>query len=416
MARYNRERDYYEAVCNLCATQCRSLLASRGLRALVTSRSKEPSSLEQKLRRKLPEGSSEDADSVYRRIVDMAGVRIAIYFPGNLTEVENLIRENFHVQERRQYPAESSQDKPFFGYAAVHYHVRLKRGNLGDPEGRYSDALVEIQIASVVMHAWAEVEHDLAYKPSTGELSIDEREILDQLNALAIASEAALKLLQQALERRVKSADMQFKNHYDMAAYLYDELKSRATPGAAEPRMGRVDVLFQFLRLATLDSPKHLGKLIDGLDDSPKANTIAQQIVDRILAGGEVESALALYKKARSVAEGRLPGRLFIVSPSESAPGSADFVLLWSEFERQLRGWAQRRGYDADSHRFRVRQALDEFTGGHEELARELECARRLRNEVVHGVEQPDAERLGRATPAVNEALRLLDQEKGEDC
>ena len=415
MSRYNRERDYYQAVCNLCAAQCRSLLASRGIRAMVTNRSKEPSSLEQKLRKRLSQASGKDPDTAYRDIVDLAGVRIAVYFPGNLAEVENLICESFDVEQRKQFPQESPIDRPPFGYSAVHYHVRLRHGSPGDSERRYSEALVEIQIASVLMHAWAEVEHDLAYKPSTGELSSDEREILNQLNALVIAGETALRHLQQALERRIKGAETQFRNHYDMSAYLYDELKRRRAPGAMEPRMGRVDVLFEFLRLSKLDSPRYLGEFVDGLDDDSGANTVAQQIVDHILRRGEVEGALDLYRQAQSAAESRLPSFVFSASRSELAADSVRFIPLWSTFERRLRDWAQGQGYDAEPARFRVRSALNRLAAGNEVLRRELEYALRIRNEVVHGVEQPDAAQLDRVVSAVDEALQLLDRCDSEE-
>ena len=53
------------------------------------------------------------------------------------------------------------------------------------------------------MHAWSEVEHDLAYKPFSGELSEDEHAILDEINGLVLAGEIALERLQKAVKRRV---------------------------------------------------------------------------------------------------------------------------------------------------------------------------------------------------------------------
>lgn len=51
--------------------------------------------------------------------------------------------------------------KIFSGYEAKHFIISIK-----DSSSRYiGDNFVEIQVASVLMHAWAEVEHDLIYKP-----------------------------------------------------------------------------------------------------------------------------------------------------------------------------------------------------------------------------------------------------------
>jgi ppGpp synthetase/RelA/SpoT-type nucleotidyltranferase len=71
---------------------------------------------------------------------------------------------------------------------------------LSDAQKRYAEARAEIQVASVLMHAWSEVNHDLAYKPLQGELSEDEYSILDELNGLVIAGEIALERLQRAGE------------------------------------------------------------------------------------------------------------------------------------------------------------------------------------------------------------------------
>jgi ppGpp synthetase/RelA/SpoT-type nucleotidyltranferase len=52
-----------------------------------------------------------------------------------------------------------------FGYLSVHYVVsfdknRLKKKAFAD----YKDIRFEIQIRSILQHAWAEIEHDLGYK------------------------------------------------------------------------------------------------------------------------------------------------------------------------------------------------------------------------------------------------------------
>ena len=65
-------------------------------------------------------------------------------------------------------------------------------------EKRYCRARIEIQVASVLMHAWSEVEHDLIYKPLQGTLSKEELAILDELNGLVLAGEIALERLQAA--------------------------------------------------------------------------------------------------------------------------------------------------------------------------------------------------------------------------
>jgi hypothetical protein len=91
------------------------------------------------------------------------------------------------------------------------------------------------------MHGWAEVEHDLIYKPFSGELSEDEHAILDEINGLVLAGEIALERLQQAVKRRVEQSGKRFNDQYELAAFLDSHLQSNQ-PNISI-RLGRVDLL-----------------------------------------------------------------------------------------------------------------------------------------------------------------------------
>ena len=76
----------------------------------------------------------------------------------------------------------------------------MRDASLTDAQKRYADARIEIQVASLLMHAWSEVEHDLVYKPLQGGLSTDEYAILDELNGLVERGEIALERLHVRLK------------------------------------------------------------------------------------------------------------------------------------------------------------------------------------------------------------------------
>ena len=192
-----------------------------------------------------------DLEEISADIVDLAGARVALYFPGERDQVDRLVRQLFPPWSRPRNSLRARKPtykKRFSGYWATHYRVQLKESSLGTAQQRYADARVEIQVASVLMHAWSEVEHDLVYKPFEGTLSDEEYAILDELNGLVIAGEIALERLQKAGEARVAASEREFVNHYDLASHLLSRTALIAHGPLADSALGRVDLLFELLK------------------------------------------------------------------------------------------------------------------------------------------------------------------------
>jgi putative GTP pyrophosphokinase len=97
-------------------------------------------------------------------ITDICGIRIITYYDEEVDDVARIIENEFEIDP------DNSVDKrkkapDTFGYLSSHYIVRLRPVRLQLPEyGRFSECQAEIQIRSIIQHAWAEIEHDLGYK------------------------------------------------------------------------------------------------------------------------------------------------------------------------------------------------------------------------------------------------------------
>ncbi|MBG0819593.1 TIGR04141 family sporadically distributed protein [Planomonospora sp. ID91781] len=128
----------------------------------VTSRIKSKSSVRQKLQR--PDKRRDLND-----LTDMFGVRIITYFPDEVDVVAKLIEREFAVDQENSVDKRSILDPDRFGYLSLHYVLQLKPERAALPENRsYKDIRFELQIRSILQHAWAEIEHDIGYKSSSG--------------------------------------------------------------------------------------------------------------------------------------------------------------------------------------------------------------------------------------------------------
>jgi ppGpp synthetase/RelA/SpoT-type nucleotidyltranferase len=388
VARYRREYDFYDQAARLVAQVLEVGIQAAGIRAIVTSRAKSVQRLEAKCRQRERSKGYQTVDDVSRDIVDLAGVRVALYFPGERSQLEKLIAESLIItEERKEFPARSTPvtyDKRFSGYWATHYRVRLRDAPLSDAHKRYADARVEVQVASVLMHAWAEVEHDLVYKPLDGTLSSDELAILDELNGLVMAGEIALERLQRAGESRVAAAERSFANQYDVASHVLSR-----TGTLRDSALGRMDLLFRFLQRLDLATPERLAPYLEALDADTERRPISEQVVDRLLA--EDEKRYQAYEEVRASDQLMPPlmstGR-YGVEPPPGHEAVGHFLAQWRALERHVRSRVAEEGstlvYAPTSRILSRLWWLDP------EVRADLERIRRLRNDLVHGLTTPD--------------------------
>lgn len=129
----------------------------------VSGRTKDEESLRKKLVR--PGGKYATLSDV----TDICGVRVITYFAEEVDKVAALIETEFDIDKRNSVDKRKALDPDQFGYLSVHYIARLKANRLGLGEyAAYKECVAEIQLRSILQHAWAEIEHDLGYKSEAG--------------------------------------------------------------------------------------------------------------------------------------------------------------------------------------------------------------------------------------------------------
>jgi ppGpp synthetase/RelA/SpoT-type nucleotidyltranferase len=333
-------------------------------------------------------------ENIYDDIVDLAGVRVALYFPGDRELVGNVIQREFDLlRPPKVFPEQDreARGKRFAGYVATHYHVQFQDAKLAATDKRYADARVEIQVASVLMHAWSEVEHDLVYKPLNGELSEDEYATLEELNGLVLTGEIALERLQRAGERRVTEQERKFANHYDLAAYLLIQPLAASDRQLKDSDLGRVDLLFSFLYQCSIDPPAALETYLEFLDADFEQRPVGDQIIDRVLA--EDPTRYEIYEGVRARAHEPVTIR-HIDSPYDQAVGR--FIRTWMTFETLVRNVAIGGGERITS--VPSARLLSKLGILDDQRRSEVERIRRLRNNLVHGIEIPQTLDLIEAT------------------
>lgn len=130
---------------------------------LISSRAKELESLRRKI-------SGDKYDDPASQIHDFAGIRIITYFDDEIQQISEIIEKLFKIDSTNSSDKSEILGIDKVGYKSVHFVATLKPDRLKLPEYiQFKDLYFEIQIRTILQHAWAEIEHDRNYK-FTGKL------------------------------------------------------------------------------------------------------------------------------------------------------------------------------------------------------------------------------------------------------
>ena len=228
VARYWREHDRYVKLATRVNEICRALVTENTIRAQVSFRVKAPDRLSGKLRKYMAKPGEAShlttPEAIFKRVGDLAGVRITTYEERDRATVATLLAETFHGPDDANEPSveeknKHDQDRANF-YRATHCQVVLPPDQLVGIYENLKGLSCEVQVCSMLAHVWNEVEHDLKYKPFAGTLSEEEEDLIQQLGHLTMAGDSTIRLLVAAVERRQQSETGPFADEFDFVARL----------------------------------------------------------------------------------------------------------------------------------------------------------------------------------------------------
>jgi ppGpp synthetase/RelA/SpoT-type nucleotidyltranferase len=161
---YEAERGLYEAFAKSAEDVLRGCLAASNIVVHeITSRAKGSESFERKAAQPSPSNPEEPKYlNPLMQITDKAAVRIITYFLSTVKEVCSIVETQFEIVEKDE---RINSDPDRLGYQSVHYLIKYSPARYNLPEyRRYAGLVAEIQVRTILQHAWAEIEHDVQYK------------------------------------------------------------------------------------------------------------------------------------------------------------------------------------------------------------------------------------------------------------
>ncbi|KAM3086318.1 hypothetical protein ACMFMG_000454 [Clarireedia jacksonii] len=233
-------------------------------------------------------GEFPDCKSMFKALRDIGGIRILVYYPSHVEKVVEALNINADITVDRVIERGKTKPRDMFylkkyvnklegkhqsdeelieskvsAYRATHLHVFLS----SNPA-----VIVELQIISVVMNAWAQIEHDLVYKP-IAEPSNEDLGILEKFERIVpIADDALTQFEGTQSEDLIKTFAMGL---HDLGMWIEISCAEKSIyPLKEKPQAWRyLELLLDVLQAGNQHNPEIIKSLIDdlsktGIDES----------------------------------------------------------------------------------------------------------------------------------------------------
>ncbi|MDF3881139.1 RelA/SpoT domain-containing protein [Cupriavidus basilensis] len=286
----------------------------------VTKRAKSPASLRKKLQDRQIEGTTTlEAD-----IKDLAGCRLVFYTNTDVTRFINsgIIDQNFEVLEVKLHHPRRDAEETTDLYISNHYLVALRPERVALPEyASFEGMRCEIQVQTILNHAWAEMAHDTIYK--TPELG----------NFGATQFDSIRMRLHKVARKYLLPAGYEFQQ----IAHDFNRLVEGKALFDGDALEAIVQASDNNVRATALETFSE--SVLPFYDDLP---SIYSHVIDRLVAAADV--ARATQPIAIETPYGLIPAKTFadIVSAIANVLTRYRYVDIEATFDalRTLYGWA----------------------------------------------------------------------------
>jgi putative GTP pyrophosphokinase len=203
---YRNTYPQYQRFTNRLQTLLEELLQSEHIKFNLEHRTKDVDHFREKLTR-----PGKSYSNPVNEITDLCGIRIILYRISDVPSVVSILKKEFCIDDKNSvYKAEELKVDQF-GYTSVHLVISLLERRAVLSEWRqFEHFKAEIQVRTILQHAWAVISHEFDYKVGA-DIPREFRRRLFRLSALFELADEELDHLvneiQKTIENYKKSLD-----------------------------------------------------------------------------------------------------------------------------------------------------------------------------------------------------------------
>jgi len=229
--KYSRYHDDYVVLADSVRQVLEHVAATLAPHAIVQARAKTISSFAGKILRKRATCPNPVED-----LTDLCGGRLIVQTREQVDRICEFLEQNFAVDWEHSEDAGSRLEHAEFGYLSRHYTISFQGHRFPNERvpievparvAEMPNSRAEIQVRTLLQHAWAELSHELMYKSGLEVPRVWQRE-LARLAAMLEASDESIARLEDGLEAYASSYgaymdDEQLEAEADLLLFVYEQ-------------------------------------------------------------------------------------------------------------------------------------------------------------------------------------------------